>query len=387
MMLLLLILVGYSRLCEAIPYPDYVPGQWTWISGSTNTCQGDSSNLINTEYSTGVVQEDASRFFVFGGYGCNATGTSNGRTNGLYQVSFGDYGVRLISGTSNIYDSGNYGAVGAESTSYYPSARQSTALWVIGQNDNIDIYLFGGAATIDGTHYFSNELWKFNYSTLSWTWLGGSTGVNEVGTYNTLQVFDEKSWPGGRRKAFGFKNSRDEMFLYGYIGCAADCSSTYAALNDVWKYEISTNRWAWWAGSSAQNDLTGYYNTSDPEAYPAARFDPALTFSTTTDLMWLYGGTVGASVYAMDLWSFDMRTGLWTWFNALEQPTVTISTIAFGKYSGSDAHPSGRSQATMSMLGDDTLFLFGGVGCDVGSYYGKLSCLLLGYDLTLIVVS
>ncbi|MDR3727417.1 MAG: kelch repeat-containing protein, partial [Terracidiphilus sp.] len=74
---------------------------------------------------------------------------------------------------SNQTPSGSWGALGVPSLGNIPSDRQGATTWT---DSSGNFWLFGGQGTDSnppGSGYL-NDLWKFNPSTLEWTWMGGS---------------------------------------------------------------------------------------------------------------------------------------------------------------------------------------------------------------------
>ena len=70
-------------------------------------------------------------------------------------------------------------------------------------------------------------------------------------------------------------------------------------LNDLWKYNISTNQWTWMSGSNDTNQLGIYGDIGVPSnsSVPGSRY-LSISWVDSKDTLWLFGGVyVNASVY------------------------------------------------------------------------------------------
>ena len=91
-------------------------------------------------------------------------------------------------------------------------------------------------------------------------------------------------------------------------------------MNDLWKYDISTNRWTWVKGSAWSR--TPVYGT---KGVPSPSNDPGSlaelhTWVDQSGNFWFFGGlseknASGTSVFqpTNTLWKFEPATGNWTW--------------------------------------------------------------------------
>ena len=106
-----------------------------------------------------------------------------------------------------------------------------------------------------------------------WTWVGGSSTVNQSGVYGTLGTPAAGNIPGSREYAVSWTDSSGNRWLFGGYGC--DTNGAHAYLNDVWVLNSSTNQWAWMGGSSTVNHSGVYGTLGAPAAgnVPGSRYD------------------------------------------------------------------------------------------------------------------
>lgn len=150
-----------------------------------------------------------------------------------------------------------------------------------------NLWLFGGS-DYDSAKTFGilNDLWEFNPTTKQWTWMGGSRTVPNAndcqpGIYGTQGVASANNVPGGRSYAASWTDANGNFWLFGGPGC--DSAGTQALLNDLWKFNPSTNQWAWMGGSSkalyTAYGSPGVYGTQGVASaanVPGGRLSPAV---------------------------------------------------------------------------------------------------------------
>jgi len=154
---------------------------------------------------------------------------------------------KYIKGDSTYYIGSTYGTQGVTAISNKVGCRQGAATWRDSQGN---LWLFGGLAYGYG---FSEDLWKYNPATNMWTWIKGDNTGNHLGIYGTKGVADPANNPGSRQLAISWTDALGNFWLFGGQGLAA--SGTNGYLNDLWKYDISSNQWTWVSGDSVNNQL------------------------------------------------------------------------------------------------------------------------------------
>ena len=169
---------------------------------------------------------------------------------------------------------------------------------------------------------------------------GGSTvGSNggQPGVYGTLGTPADVNVPGGRFDGTTWTDPRGHLWLFG--GYAMDSVGGYGYLNDLWKFDPSTNEWTWMGGSSTVGTNNGgpggvYGKLGKPAAgnIPGGRYG-ATGWVDSSGHLWLFGGigfdandTQGS---LNDFWEFDPIENEWTWMGG-----SSIVPEQFGGVSG-----------------------------------------------------
>ena len=200
-----------------------------------------------------------------------------------------------------------------------------------------------------------------------WTWMGGSTGNNNIpGVYGTQGTFAPGNIPGDRNDPMSWTDANGNFWFFGGWGSGAD--SSWGLFNDLWKFNPATNEWAWMKGASTlpcdECSPAGVYGTLGSFAaanMPGARQDGA-TWTDVSGNLWLFGG-YGYDVndnegYLNDLWEFNTSTNQWAWMGG---SNINGQSDAWGN---TTEVPGGRSGASTWTDGNGNLWLFGGYGYD-----------------------
>lgn len=289
---------------------------------------------------------------------------------------------------------GVYGSLGTPAPGNIPGGRAAAASWI---DSNGVFWLFGGyGADATGGSSYLNDLWRFDPTTNQWAWMGGgstipftTSGLDPVsgapGVYGTLGTPAPGNTPGARMGASSWTDRSGNLWLFGGEGIDANGNGVepdgYAtALNDVWRFNPSTNEWTWMGGSNALNCARGTTVNLLPMVFcstPSAAFG-TLGTSTVGNIpggksfaagwndevghFWLFGGeggTLTGPPGTNDLWEFSPLTNLWTWMGG-NGPGAwgTLGVPAAGNVPGIRTKPSSWTD------GNGALWLFGGWGID-----------------------
>jgi N-acetylneuraminic acid mutarotase len=176
--------------------------------------------------------------------------------------------------------------------------------------------------------------------------------------------------PGGRIGAMHWADASGNLWMFG--GYGYDSTPNQGYLNDLWKYNISTNEWTWVSGSNLWWQTANYGTQGVPSTtnMPGARADGA-TWADAAGNFWLFGGdgiTTNSTVagYLNDLWKYSVSSGQWTWVkgsNNLDQ-NGTYGTIGTSSVVNS---PGGREGAVAWIDNTGNFWMFGGDGFDATS--------------------
>lgn len=165
------------------------------------------------------------------------------------------------------------------------------------------------------------------------------------------------------------------LWLFGGYGFGISGSSYLGGmLNDLWKFDRTSDQWTWMAGSNQPNDRGAYgvQGVPDPANVPAGRQD-ALAFTDTDGNLLLFGGSRAAPlVYSQfdietiyqqsnDLWKFDTTSNEWTWLKGSSQPKQRAVEGTPGIANPGNI-PSARSESVGWTTPSDEIWLFSGEG-------------------------
>jgi hypothetical protein len=253
---------------------------WKWVSGS-NTPNNKGiygtqgvANINNTPGGRegSVTWARNGSLYLFGGYGYDSAGGSVGYLSDLWRFDPGAGSNGLwtwISGSNLINQPGSYSSF---PSGYYPGARRGSVAWT---DSSGNLWLFGGFGISTGYETplvnnpeYLNDLWKFNPSNGTWTFMAPTTFsggtlvsiLNQItGIYNTLGITIPTSivfpaTPGGRMDSMSWVDRSGNFWLLGGFGYGYGTSSSAGYLDDLWQFNPSTRLWTWGNGANTIND-------------------------------------------------------------------------------------------------------------------------------------
>jgi hypothetical protein len=225
-----------------------------------------------------------------------------------------------------------------------------------------------------GSTGFLNDLWEFNPTAKSWTWVGGSNTASAYGgdvtpgVYGTLGVADASNTPGGRDSAVSWTDSSGNFWLFGGEGYTTP--TTFGNFNDLWQFNPSTKEWTWVSGSNTINGK-GVYGTqgvASTNNVPGARGAQGIAAERWIDSngnLWLFGGqgfdSAGVQGSLNDLWEFSTTAKTWTWVSG----SKTVNAVGIYGTMGTAAAtntPGSRNESVSWMDNSGNFWLFGGSG-------------------------
>jgi hypothetical protein len=222
--------------------------------------------------------------------------------------AFGQGGIwTWISGTNIHGDTAIYGVQGIPSVNNHPPGVYEASEWKDKQGN---LWLYGG----DTYAVLYSDLWKFNPLTNEWTWVKGNGLLNEPAKHGTMGVADPANTPGGRKWASEtWTDTAGHLWLFGGF------NSTHGDMNDLWKYDISTNIWTWISGDSvgAVSGVYGAQGVPSASNVPGSRTETSSAWTDEQNNLWLFGGNGtdggGSHGFLNDLWKYDIASNEWTW--------------------------------------------------------------------------
>jgi N-acetylneuraminic acid mutarotase len=352
------------------------PNVWTWIGGP-NTSAGAgvygtlgvaaAGNTPGARTGASSWTDSAGNLWLFGGQGDAGVGAA-GFLNDLWKFNPAAGTWTWIAGSNTVNAAGVYGTQGVAATGNVPGARQSAATWTDSAGN---LWLFGGDAGTTGTSAVAfNDLWQFNPTAGTWTWISGSNAAGAGGVYGTLGTAAASNVPGARSAANYWSDSSGNFWLLGGGGYAT--AGANGCLGDLWTFSPTNNVWTWVGGPNTIN-AAAVYGTQGSAASgntPGGRCNAASWIDATGNL-WLFGGYAAYSAkndgVLNDLWTYNAATGAWTWISGSNTLNAAGIYGALGVAAAGNS-PGARESASTWTDASGNLWLFGGYGDPAGSY-------------------
>ncbi len=207
-----------------------------------------------------------------------------------------------------------------------------------------------------------------NPPSTGWIWISGSSSANQQGVYGTKEQSDADNIPGARKGAISWKDSADNLWLFGGLGFDSTGDSK-GFLNDLWKYDGTD--WTWVSGSELTYAFGIYDSTDDAVNVPGARCD-SISWIDSLGNLWLFGGRgceagqvdQGRCLNSQlnDLWKYDGT--YWKWISGSKMADATGDYGTKGDDSSENV-PGARDNSISWIDSSDNLWLFGGAtGCN-----------------------
>jgi hypothetical protein len=131
-------------------------------------------------------------------------------------------------------------------------------------NDNIYLYGNDGFNNIGTTSF-----WVYNLTIKQWKCIQVK---NLATSYGQKGVFSATNCPGNRLNSITFTDNLGNLYLFGGGGYN---------INDLWKYDIVLEQWAWISG---YNDTTGVFGNLGPIGVASQNYFPAIRLNARTIL-------------------------------------------------------------------------------------------------------
>jgi N-acetylneuraminic acid mutarotase len=287
---------------------------WTLVSGSggagTKGVYGalgvaSTSNVPGSRWNAVSWTDSSGSLWLFGGSGYDSMGVS-GDLNDLWEFNPTNKEWTWIGGADTANANGSYGTLSVASSSNVPGSRGNAASWI---DRSGNFWLFGGLGVdSSGTNGNLNDLWEFNPTAETWTWMSGSSVANSQGVYGTQGTASVTNVPGSRSAAVSGIDSNGNLWLFGGFNTGSGGPSEIL-FNDLWAFSLSTKQWTWVSGSSTGN-AQGVYGTQGVTAtsnVPGTRYGTLCWIDSNSNL-WFFGGygydSTGASGNLNDLWRY-----------------------------------------------------------------------------------
>jgi hypothetical protein len=346
-----------------------------------------ANNVPGGRWGSATWADGAGNLWLFGGEGADSIGTQ-GLLNDLWKYNIASGQWTWVSGSQSVDQKGTY------SGSVAPGARWAPVYWT---DNSGNFWLFGGDGYDANRNLgFLNDLWE--YSGGAWTFVSGTSMINQNGVYGTQGTGSTTNIPGGRQAAVGWADALGNLWLFG--GEGEDSNGTpNGILNDLWEYTISSKKWTYITGSATANQ-TGVYGlqpvigavnttsaagtvglTGTPGTLPGSRWG-ATGWADHSGNFWLFGGWgqdatgTNGNGFLNDLWVYTPnpgQPGTWNWVKGSNtgNPNGIYGSLTRPYAPYVNWTPGGRRGATHWVDATGELWLLGGQGYDSTSNTGN----------------
>lgn len=350
---------------------------WTWVSGGKTAnaagvygTQGvaSASNVPGARSGATSWIDNSGNLWLFGG----STGVVT-FSNDLWEYSLGSQTWTWMSGANVGSQSGTYGSIGVPSTANVPGARSGAVSWI---DSGGNLWLFGGQGYDSaGASGYLNDLWEFNPTNKTWTWVSGSSTLElfadglrgEPGAYGTEGIPNTVNVPCGRLSANGWIDKSGNLWLFGGFGQDSTTSGN-SVLNDLWEFNPTAKTWTWVSGANVSSQPGTYGTIGVPGStnVPGARQE-SFAWTDANGNLWLFGGigydSVGYYQYLNDLWEFNLTNKTWTWMGGSNRTSASGLYGTLGVPAPTNV-PGSRDQSVGWIDPSGNLWLLGGYGSD-----------------------
>jgi hypothetical protein len=339
--------------------------EWTWMKGpgfagywgnwGTQGVPSPTNNPPGRAFGATSWTDNQGNLWLFGG---NHTGFIPPMSD-LWKYNISTNEWTWMKGPNITGQTGVYGTQGVADPANRPGCRsECAAAWT---DNSGNLWLFGG---FNGPSLMYNDLWKYNVASNQWTWMKGSQTYSLISIYGTLGVENAANTPGGRYAYCHWKDNSGKLWLFGG-------GSPGTINNELWRYNISTNNWAWMGGDNS----VGIYGTKcvlTSYNLPRRRFENRTSWTDQAGDFWFFGGASGSGPLWPwnDLWKYCVTIGQWVWISgdSIQNPTGHWGTIGITDPANK---PNGRGGAVGWSDDNGHFYIFGGSGTG-GSFYNDL---------------
>ena len=347
-----------------------INSHWTWIKGDSNInqyglygTQGIASNANKpcSRYNSIAWKDASNNLWLFGGFGMGSNNT--GYLNDLWKFNPSVNRWAWIKGDTTASNFGTYGTKGISDVTNRPGGRFYSNTWT---DSSGNLYLFGGNGHAAGGIFTGNlnDLWKYNPVINQWTWINGDNTTDNFGIYGTKGVAAAGNQPGSRDAAVSWKDLSGNLWLFGGMGMSEN--SGYGYLNDLWKYDLSLQKWIWVNGDKTIgiNGVYGTQGAASANNKPGARA-AGVSWTDKSGNFWLFGGDgyveSGNLIELNDLWKYDPLINEWTWISG-DKTGDSYGAYGIRGMPGVNNKPGARVASSGCTDSSGNLLLFGGIG-------------------------
>ncbi len=357
-------------------------GEWTWMKGdSTYDSFGNFGAMGVTSptnkppglYAAGFWTDTAGNLWVYGGA---APDTSFYGFNGNTMANLWKFNPVLMMWTwMKGPDTSNSPAVFAAAPGVYNVNNSPGSLgygmctWTDKKNH---LWMYGGRG---GLLSSSNNLWQYDPVSNQWAFMNGGQNFPYIfPVYGTKGITSPSNSPGVRQEGnASWVDNAGNLWMFGGYGAIDSMGFQYPGdYNDMWKYDINLNQWAWMSGSDTGRSMGVYgpVGVPSPNYYPSSR-ECNFHWQDSMGQFWLVGGqsrnfNSNNNYYYNDVWKFNPMSLEWTLIKGNPQ-NDTVNVASVNCVPDTDNEESGRYEnRAVWKVCDDLILNYGG-------YYGTFN--------------
>lgn len=185
-----------------------------------------------------------------------------------------------------------------------------------------------------------------------WTFLKGNSSFGTYTTYgSSIGVGLESSLnlPAGRNgHSMNAMSSSNSFVMFG--GYTKYSSFTSGSINDIWRYNVSSNNWCLLKGSISVVNALAVYGTvgiANTTNVPTGMYSHGAAFSPGFDLLYVFAGSTYFNLLN-ELWVFNCSSAQWTFLASAGQA---------GNYTNGAQYPGARAYHSFFAIPNTSLFL------------------------------
>lgn len=194
-------------------------------------------------------------------------------------------------------------------------------------------------------------MWQYNFTLRQWTFLKGNSTPGAYTTHGlsvALGVEGPTNLPAGRNlHTLNAMSSTNAFIMFG--GYTSFSSSEYGEVNDLWRYNVTSNNWCLLKGNIRAVYPAAVYGTigiASSANVPAGVYIHGSAFVPGTDSLFVFGGYTGGN--SNELWLFNCSSAQWTFFS---------SAARVGVYTNGAQFPGARSGHSFVAIPNTSLFV------------------------------
>ncbi len=279
-------------------------GEWTFVSGTDKQNQSgrygtlrqaSGSNYPGGRYSASGWQDTNGNLWLFAGRGYSSRNEIS-LLDDVWKYSPSANNWTWMKGDKSGRATPRYGQKGNFDNSNTPGGTHGCISWT---DNKGNFWLFGGGTTTD----LFGDLWRYDHQNNRWAWISGTNTRNPKPQFTNRGVPDPDATPGARTLSAAWADAAGDLWLFGGNGYGGDVGSN--PLNDLWKYSVAANGWAFMKGdvSINPNPVYGDKGVAAPDNNPGGTASPAFWKDQQGDF-WLFGGRSRAG-YLNQIWKLS----------------------------------------------------------------------------------